>query len=531
MKAEDTRVFDRSVVSTGPGAAPLIDATGEDRHQEHFRTDHLLSNLKGRTVSSGLVTVTAQGAKFLLSIVSTMILARLLTPRDFGLVAMVTTVTGFMRVFKDAGLSIATVQREKITHEQVSNLFWINVGISILCSLIIAVAAPLIGRFYHNSRLIPIALLLSATFIVSGSTIQHQALLKRQMRFRALATIDVGSMLIGAVVGIVMAFLGYRYWSLVGSSLATEIISLLLTWSVSSWRPQLPTRGSGVGPLVSFGFHRAAGDFILSLARGTDNLLIGRFYGSAAVGLYSRASALLIAPLNQLLLPINAAFMPALCRLQSQPARYRSTFLRLYETIALATFVFTGVFLALARPITLVLLGPKWEQAAVIFAGFTVAALCVPLANAAAWLFTSQGRGREMLATQLINACAVVVSFVAGLPFGPVGVAMAFSVSNFFVRIPIYYFNAGRHGPVRTADLWRVILRHLPLWAAIFAVTSLTRMLIVNWAPLSQLLICLPIALFTAALLISSFSAQRRVAAQLFATIRELKKSPLLEST
>ena len=518
----------------GTATAPSLPAPSPEAermgHEQHFNTDHLLSNLKRRTISSGAVTTAAQGAKFLLSVVSTMILARLLTPRDFGLVAMVTTVTGFMWVFKDAGLSIATIQREKITQAQVSNLFWINVGISVLCSVIIVVAAPLIGRFYHNSRLIPIALFLSATFIVSGSTIQHQALLKRQMRFRALASIDVSSMLIGAVVGIVMAFRGYSYWSLVASSLATEIMSLLLTWSVSSWRPQLPTRGSGIGPLVSFGFHRAAGDFILFVARGTDNLLIGRVYGSAAVGLYSRASALLLAPLQQLLLPINAVFMPALCRLQSQPARYRSTFLRLYETIALASFVFSGLFLALARPITLVLLGPKWEQAAVIFAGFTVAAFCVPLANASAWLFISQGRGREMFVTQLINACAVVVSFVVGLPFGPVGVAMAFSVSNLLVRIPIYYFNAGRRGPVRTADLWRILFRHLPLWAAIFAVTSLTRMLVVNWAPLSQLLICVPTALLTTALLISSFSPQRRVAAQLFATIRELKKKPMPES-
>src|SRR5204863_7262559 len=184
---------------------------------------------------------------------------------------------------------------------------------------------------------------------------------------KALAVIEVGSMVVGVFVAVLMAALGYGYWSLVGSSLSIETAGLILTLSVSRWRPQLPTRHSGIGPLVSFGAHRTAGDFILSLARGSDNLLIGRFNGAAAVGLYSRASALLIGPLQQFLSPINAVFIPALSRLQSQPKRYRSTFLPVYEAIALAGFFFTGLCLALARPLTLVLLGPKWEQASVIF--------------------------------------------------------------------------------------------------------------------------------------------------------------------
>jgi Membrane protein involved in the export of O-antigen and teichoic acid len=276
---------------------------------------------------------------------------------------------------------------------------------------------------------------------------------------------------------------------------------------------------------VSFGAHRTAGDFLLAVARGSDNLLIGKFYGAAAVGLYSRASILLMRPLETFLGPINAVFMPALCRLQSQPARYRSTFLRLYEVIALIGFLFTGLLLALAHPLTLVLLGPKWEQAAVIFGGFTIAALCVPLANASAWLFISQGRGREMFVTQSINACTVILSFIAGLPFGPVGVAIAFSVSSLVVRVPIYYFSAGRRGPVSTPDLWRVFFRHLPVWIIVFVVTRLTLSLVANLTPLGQLLVCVPVGLLTGAAIICAFGPQRRVAIHLLDTLRELKKN------
>jgi O-antigen/teichoic acid export membrane protein len=521
MKVENLHSVSTQVVTSGPGAACTIQAE-EDRHQEHFRTDHLLKNLRGHTISSSAVTTTAQGAKFLLNLVSTMILARLLAPRDFGLVAMVTTVTGFLRVFKDSGLSIATVQRERITQAQVSNLFWINIAVSAVSTLILAAAAPVIARFYHTPRLVPIALLLSITFLISGSTVQHQALLRRQMRFKALALIEVGSMAIAVLVGVVMAFRGYSYWSLVGSNLSMELAGLVLTWSVSRWRPQLPSRNSGIGPLVSFGAHRTAGDFIISLARGSDNLLIGRAYGSAAVGLYSRASALLVRPLEQFLGPINAVFIPALSRLQSQPERYRSAFLQLYQAIALTGFLFTGLFLALARPLILVLLGPKWEQAAVIFGGFTIAALSLPLGKASAWLFTSQGRGRDMFIAQSIAACAVVLSFFAGLPFGPLGVAIAFSVSNLLIRLPIYYYSVGRRGPVRTADLWMVFFRHLPVWVVVFLATWLTLQLVANLAPLAQLLICAPAGVLSGAVFICSFKSQRNVAKHLLTTLREL---------
>src|SRR4030095_10349794 len=380
-------------------------------------------------------------------------------------------------------------------------------------------------RFYHNPRLVSVTLLLSLTFLISGSTVQHQALLKRQMRFKALAFVDVASMAVGVVVAVFMASLGFRYWSLVGFSLSMETAGFLLTWSVSRWRAQLPGRNSAIGPLVSFGAHRTMADFMTSLARGTDNLLIGRVYGAVSVGLYSRASALLIRPLEQFLTPINAVFIPALSRLQSQPERYRRTFLRLFESMILAAFLFVGLLLALSHPVTLVLLGPKWEQAAVIFAGFTVAALCVPLAHAAMWLFTSQGRGKDTLIAQSINSCVIVFLFIIALPYGPVGVAIAFSVSSLLVRVPILYFIVGRRGPVRTADLWMIFFRHLPLWLVVLCTTWLTLSLATHLSPLAQLVLCGTVGLIVGLAFICSFSPQRRVAIHILDTFGELKKA------
>ena len=164
----------------------------EHSNDQHFATGHLLANLKGRTVSSGAVTAVAQAAQFALNFLSIVVLARLLAPQDFGLVAMVATVMGFLRIFNDAGLSTATVQRDKITHAQVSNLFWANVALGGLASLVLAVSAPAIAWFYREPRLVGVTLALAITFLLSASTVQHLALLKRQMRFRFPQLSDIG---------------------------------------------------------------------------------------------------------------------------------------------------------------------------------------------------------------------------------------------------------------------------------------------------------------------------------------------------
>ena len=241
-----------------------------------------------------------------------------------------------------------------------------------------------------------------------------------------------------------------------------------------------------------------------------------------ALRVSARASVLLVRPLEHFLGPIEAVIIPALSRLQSQPQRYRSTFLHVYQSVALIAFLGAGLLLALARPLTLVLLGPKWEQAAVIFAAFTTAALPISLAYASTWLLTSQGRGTDILAAQSISSLIIFVSYLVGLPFGPVGVALAFSIIGLCVRIPIWYCIAGRSGPVTTSDLWRGFLRQLPVWAVVFCATWLSRALVLKLPPLFQLLVCIPVGLIVSAVFIYSFSSHRQVVAHVFSAFQEV---------
>jgi PST family polysaccharide transporter len=234
---------------------------------------------------------------------------------------------------------------------------------------------------------------------------------------------------------------------------------------------------------------------------------------------------------EQFLSPITSVFVPVLSRVQSQPERYRRAFLQVYEAIALVSFLFTGLLFALARPLTLVVLGPKWEQAAIIFAGFTIAALCAPPAKASTWLFASQGRGKDWLFTSFLLSGIAIVSFVAGLPFGPAGVAIAYSAAFLVVGLPVHYYFAGRRGPVTTADLWIGIFRYVPLWIVVCGATWLMRLLFANSLPMVQLVICVPVGLIAGAILICIVAPMRRVALSLVDILRDLKTKGFSSTT
>ena len=531
MITDSSSIAESEVLANRAGAGETIaqdHSKGIDGYERHLSTDHLLTDLKGRTISGAFITIAAQGAQFFLNLAYIMVVARLLVPQEFGLVAMVTSVMSFLRIFQDAGLSTATVQRQEITHAQVSNLFWVNIALGGVTSLLVAASAPAIAWFYREPRLVSITLVLSVTFLLASSAVQHIALLNRQMRFKVIAMIDVVSMLAGYLTGVGIALLKYGYWALVFANIVQVTIKLALTWSISRWRPQLPSRNTQTWHLLSFGANITAGSLMYSLARGTDNLLIGRFFGATAVGLYSRGSILLMRPVEQLIIPLYAVLIPALSRIQEQPGRYRRTFLEVFEGIALMSFLFTGLFLALSYPLTLAMLGPKWEAAAVIFAGFTMAALAYPLTTASTWLFATQGRGKDWVLTSSIVSAVTLCSFLIGLRWGPAGVAVCYSASCVLIQLPFVYSIAGRRGPVSRKDLWIGCLRHFPVWAVACGTAWLTRTFVLDANPWMQLFLCGPVALLAGAVYIGASTPSRRVALNLFSILREVKNARAL---
>lgn len=441
------------------------------------------------------MTISAQAIKFALNFIAAAVLARLLSPREFGLVGMVLGVTGLVGVFKELGLSTATVQRDKITQQQVSNLFWINVGFSGLLAVVSASLSPFVATFYHDVRVAGIMLVLSLTFLLTGSTVQHQALLIRQMRFQALAVIDVTSIGIGFASACLAAWLGYGYWALVAQQVMTAFSTLIMTWCTSGWRPQLPTTNSGVKPLVKFGAHLSLADFIGQISVNSDSVLLGRFFGAEPLGLYTRSNVLLARPIQQVITPLNSVLIPVLSRLQTDALRYRRSFMRAYDTLALIVFTFAAMCFVLSKPLVLVILGAKWTGVIPLFSAFTLVAISGPLASVCTWIYESQARGQDQLRNHVAAGVVTVVSYLAGLPWGPLGVIVSLSIISLFIRMPIVYYIAGREGPVRTRDLWKAFLSHLPCWGVVWITTSCAYKLVEQYAPITQVAVAAPIGL------------------------------------
>jgi PST family polysaccharide transporter len=435
-----------------------VNIAAEAESNSIFDTEYLKVDLKGRFVRGGVVTMAAQGATFFFRMGSTVILARLLTPQDFGIVTMVTAVTGFIVMFKDIGLSMATVQKAEINHAQISTLFWINVIVSLGLVMTTIALAPAIAWFYDEPRLTWITLALAGAFVFSGLTIQHQALLRRQMHFGALALIQIISMLAGFATAIISAWYGAGYWSLVLMELVRAIAGAVGVWLACDWRPHLPVRRSGVRSMLSFGGNLTGFNVMNYLARNVDNMLIGWRWGSEQLGLYAKACGLLMLPLRQINAPLSAVVIPTLSRLQGEPARYRRSFLQILQKVSMMILPPVALLVVVSDWIIELFLGSQWTEASTIFAWLSVIVVLQAALRSTGWLFITQGRTREMFIWGIISSLLSVSSFVVGLPWGAVGVAASFSISGVLVRIPILLWFVGRKGPVSTIDIVKTIL-------------------------------------------------------------------------
>jgi O-antigen/teichoic acid export membrane protein len=443
--------------------------------ERHLRTDHLLGGLGKRTARGAAVTMVSQALKFLIGISGTVVLARLLTPEDYGLVGMVAVFTAFISVFKDFGLSSATVQRAEVSHAQVTNLFWVNVIVGSVLALAIAAAAPLLARFFGDPRLVGITAVSALGFFLGGLAIQHEALLRRQMRFTSLAAVEIGAMLASVILGVGFAWYGARYWSLVFSQLGLVTTTAVSVWILSGWRPGLPTRRSGVRSMLVFGGHLTGFNVINFWARNLDKLLIGRVWGAAQLGLYSRAYQLLLLPIDQIGAPITAVAVPALSRLADSPERYRQAYLRILAKLAMVTMPLMAFMIVTADWMVRLILGSQWMGVSPIFAWLGLAGLFQPLASTAGWLLITQDRTRDMFRWGTIGCTIIMASICAGLPWGGLGVAVSYSVCNVLIVQPFLLWFVCRTGPVRAADVTRAIAPAACASLCLFAALGLLR--------------------------------------------------------
>jgi len=296
-----------------------------------------MNDFKGLALRGGVVKVGAKAADFLLKMGSLMVLARLLEPTDFGIVGMVTAITGVLSLFKEFGLSVATIQRATITDEQTSTLFWINIVVGAILGIASLAIAPLVAAFYHEPQLSLVMIVLGSGFVFNAAGVQHSALLQRQMRFTALAVIEVLSLLISSAISIAMATRGYGYWALVAWSVTLPLASTLLTVFQSGWIPGRPRLNTGMRSMMRFGGIVTLNGLVVYVAYNLDKILLGRFWGAEVVGIYGRAYQLVTLPTDYLNGATGSVAIPVLSRLQDDPERLRNYFLKGYSLVLALT--------------------------------------------------------------------------------------------------------------------------------------------------------------------------------------------------
>ena len=387
-----------------------------------------MKDLKEKTIRGGAARMIAQAANFVFRIGSLMVMARLLGPQDFGLVGMVTAFTGVLNLFRDFGLSTATVQRDEVTEEQLSTLFWINVVVGAVLAVLAVVMAPLVVRLYHEPRLLGITMILASGFLFNALGVQHSALLQRHLRFTALSVINVAALVVSTIVAMSMAKFGYGYWALVAMTVTLPLTTTIGVWIAAAWMPGMPRRGVGIRSMMRFGGTLTLNGLVVYIAYNMEKVLLGRFWGAEAIGLYGRAYQLINIPTDNLNQSVGEVAFSALSRVQNDPPRFKSYFLKGYSLVLAMTIPITIMCAFFADDLILVLLGPKWSSAAVIFRLLAPTILIFAMINPLAWLMFALGLVGRSLRIALVLAPIVITGYLAGLRYGPKGVAFGYSV-------------------------------------------------------------------------------------------------------
>jgi O-antigen/teichoic acid export membrane protein len=447
-------------------------------------------DMRRRTAHAGLYAAIGQGATVGIGLLSLSVLARLLRPEDFGLIGMAAVFTGLLNVLADGGLTSVTVQRRSLTQAQVSNLFWINGGLGLGLGVVMAASGPALAMVFGRPELVPVSVAMGLSFVLGGASVQHCALLRRALEIGRLNGISIGSAVIGLAVGAWLALEGWGYWSLVMQALASSCARLLLAWALCSWRPSMPSRGSGTRPMLHLGGFLSGATLLTYLYRKGDDLLIGWYWGAAPLGVYSRAYSLLLQPLQQISWPIGQVAVPALSRVQHDPRRFREAYCQGIRLVAWLALPASAVLLVCARPFVLVVLGDRWTDVIEVYRALGPAALLSSITSAATgWAYHALGRGKEAMRWTLFAVPTTLAAFCIALPFGPVAVAAALSTCQVLLAVP-QLRNALRDTSVRMADVGRAVAA--PCFAAAVASASAGTALAAcnsSSAPLAQLLL------------------------------------------
>jgi PST family polysaccharide transporter len=423
-----------------------------------FRRILETNQLRRVAIRGATATVSASGLGLAVQVVSTVMLARLLTPADFGVVAMVSTFGLLLGNFGLNGFTEAVIQFPEVDHYTASNLFWLNSGAGLVLAIAFAVAGSVLARFYQNPLVANVAKGLSLGMFIAATSVIHLALLKRAMRFAATSTNDITGRAVNTAVAILLALRGWGYWALVAGIVAQQLSACVGAWLLCRWVPSLPRPTGKTGAMVRFAASVYSQFGIRYSTQNIDNLLVGWRFNAAALGFYKRAYDLFALSASQLTAPLSNVSLATLSRLNHDPARFTRYLTNLLGVIAIVGMAVSGDLTLVGKDMVRLVLGPQWSQSGRIFelfgGGIGAMLLCSPVS----WIHLSIGKPGRLFRWNVVELTVTILLFAALLPWGPAGIAAAWSISYWVLLIPGFWY-AGR--PIRfgvsfvIAAVWR----------------------------------------------------------------------------
>jgi polysaccharide transporter, PST family len=436
--------------------------------------------LKRRLMRGGGLTVGAQALRSLVKLAAQIIIARFLVPEDYGLIVMVTPVLLLVQLVSDFGFSQTIIQRPDLSNQDLSNLFWLGVIINITLAGVMSLTSPLMVWLYHEPRILLVSFVLAGLIPLSGLLSLPAALMTRDMRFAELAIVDVIPPVSALIAALFAAWSGMGYWSLIIGTASESATGVILVWPLSAWVPNRPALNKSTWALVRIGGHITGYNVAQFLTTTVDNILLSLVWGEISLGLYDKGYKIVTQPIVQALAPINRISVPLLVRLLPDPERYKTTYFRILRSILMIMFPAIIFILVLSKSLVLFLLGSQWSDIWPIVSWLCVGAFASPVYTSTYWLFVSQGRVTDQLRYAMITSIISVGSFIAGLPWGPAGVAAGAGLSFVFLSTPSICWGATRAGSIKLKDIGRAIssfvVAGLPTAGLLFMFATYTSM-------------------------------------------------------
>lgn len=393
--------------------------------------------LRARATTGTLWSGLARVIDHTIGLVVFVTLARLLLPKDFGLIGMAAVFIGFARLFADLGLGAALVQRSRIEASHASTVFWINsiAGLLLVCAYF--VAAPLIAAFYAQPELTQIVRVLGVSFLIAAVGIVPRAMLRTRFAFSTLARIEITATIVAAGCAIAVALAGGKAWSLVVQTLTSALVASILACWFTRWAPNLQFRPAVVRELLSYGANLSGFNIINYWARNIDNLLIGRVFGASSLGLYTRAYSLMLLPTTQVIGVLSQVMFPILSSVKEDRHRAGSIYLRAVGALTIATLPMMLGLLVVADTFVLAIFGSAWSASIPLVRVFSAVSVIQTLVIPNGWLYTSQGRTDRMFLWGLFANTVTIVALVIGVSRGSLlSTAVSYLVANCLLFYP-----------------------------------------------------------------------------------------------